>query len=76
MKELGEIQHKVNRDNRGSCNIDFYAHDCGIIWSKDKERPVFDLYYHVIEHASKLGEALRRELYDIAIHELGRTTIW
>lgn len=69
-------EYKVTKSTRHICSIDDYVHDCGVIWPKDPERPVFDIYYHVILHASKLGEALRRELYDDAIHEIGRTAMW
>lgn len=69
-------EYKVTKSTRHICSIDDYVHDCGVIWQKDLERPVFDIYYHVILHASKLGESLRRELYDDAIHEIGRTTMW
>ena len=68
--------YKVTESTRHTCSIDDYVHDCGVIWQKDPKRPVFDIYYHVILHASKLGEALRRELYDDAIHQIGRITMW
>lgn len=75
-KKIEGREYKVTENNIGSCIIDDFVQDCGTIWTKDLERPVFDLYYHLVLHASKLGEALRRQMYDDAIHELGRTTIW
>jgi NTP pyrophosphatase (non-canonical NTP hydrolase) len=68
--------YEVTAKNRASCRLDNYARDCGRIWKKDAERPVFDLYYHVALHTSKIGESLRREQYDDALHELAETTIW
>jgi NTP pyrophosphatase (non-canonical NTP hydrolase) len=76
MKTIDGRQYRVTAENRGLCSIDDYVEDCGVIWVKDPERPVSDLYYHVISHASKLGEAIRRELYDDARHQLGRLAIW
>jgi NTP pyrophosphatase (non-canonical NTP hydrolase) len=71
-----EPVHRVPLSKIGSCSIDDYVADCHTIWTKDRERPVFDIYYRVTLHGSKLGEALRLELYDDAVHELGRVTIW
>ena len=76
MKKINGREYKVTSVNRKLCTIDDYVEDCGVIWIKDPERPVSDLYYHVITHASGLGEAIRRELYDDAAHQLGRLTIW
>ena len=76
MKKIGNREFYVTVENKHTCDIDYYVHDCGVIWSKNPERPVFDIYFHIIEHACKLGEALRRELYDMAVSELGRTAMW
>lgn len=76
MKRIGGKQYKVTSINRKLCSIDDYVEDCGVIWIVDPERPVSDLYYHVVTHASALGEAIRRELYDDVVHQLGRLTIW
>lgn len=70
------MQHRVKANQIGSCSIDDWVADCNVIWPMDADRPVFDVYYRVILHGSKLGESLRRELYDETVHELGRMTIW
>jgi len=52
------------------------VHDAGLIWPADKKRSVFDLWCYVLNHAAKLGEAIRREEYAEAGHEIGRTAVW
>jgi len=76
VREIDGKQYRVDSGNHGTASVDDYVEDCGVIWVKDLERPVSDLSYHVISHASKLGEAIRQELYDDARHQLGRLTIW
>ncbi len=66
----------VTKDNYKKCSIDAWVEDTGKVWHWDEDRSVFDLYYHVVMHASNLGEALRREVYDEAAGHLGQTTIW
>lgn len=67
---------KVHQRNYQKCSIDDYVHDAGLVWPTDKQRSVFDLWCYVLNHAAKLGEAIRREEYAEAGHEIGRTTVW
>jgi NTP pyrophosphatase (non-canonical NTP hydrolase) len=66
----------VTKNNYKTCSIDAWVEDTGKVWLWDTDRSISDLYYHVVMHASNLGEALRRELYDEAAGHLGQTTIW
>lgn len=67
---------KVHQGNYRKCSIDDYVHDAGLIWPADKKRSVFDLWCYVLNHAAKLGEAIRREEYAEAGHEVGRVAVW
>jgi len=76
MKIVKGKEYFVDDQSYKTCSIDQYVHDAALIWTKDVQRPVFDVWCHVLDHASKLGEALRRELYDDAGHEVGRVAVW
>jgi len=66
----------VVKDNYASCSIDDYVSDAALIWTKDIRRPLSDMWYIVVSHAANLGEALRREEYADAGHEVGRIAVW
>lgn len=70
------LERKVVEDNYAICSIDDYVSDAALIWTKDLDRPLFDMWYIVVSHAAKLGEALRREEYADAGHEVGRIAVW
>lgn len=67
---------KVYSNNYSKCSIDDYVSDASLTWTKDIGRPMFDIWYIVVSHAANLGEALRREEYAEAGHEVGRVAVW
>jgi len=76
MKVINGKEYLVDAQSYKTGSIDNYVHDAALIWAWDVQRPVFDVWCHVLDHAARLGEALRRELYDDAGHEVGRVAVW
>ena len=57
--------------------IDDYVNDVGIVWRRhDDQRTMQDIWMQVVQHASELGELVRRTRYDEAKKQLGHIAIW
>jgi len=67
----------VTYPNRYTASIDDYISDALWIWHRDaKERTVFDLWLHVVDHCSRLVEAVRKERPKEVIDDLANTFMW
>ncbi|HET6979289.1 MAG TPA: MazG-like family protein [Pyrinomonadaceae bacterium] len=67
----------VHYENRYTASIDDYFRDVLWIWQRDStERTVFDLWFHVIDHCSRLVEAVRKERPKFVIDDLANTFMW
>lgn len=68
---------KVLRQHRHDASIDDYFFDTAAIWKRDaKERTVFDLWLHVVDHCTRLVEAVRKERPKDVMDDLADTIMW
>lgn len=68
---------KVNYKNRFKASIDDYFFDVAWTWNRDSdERTVFDLWLHVVDHCTRLVEAVRKERPREVINDLADTVMW
>lgn len=68
---------RVSYANHLRASIDDYHEDFATIWSRDAgERSVFDLWLHVVDHASRVGRAVRRQRPVEVIDDIADTTVW
>jgi len=52
---------RIKYEERANCALDVYVKNVRAIWSsRDKKRGTEDVWLHVVNHASKLGEAARK----------------
>ncbi|HWR82316.1 MAG TPA: MazG nucleotide pyrophosphohydrolase domain-containing protein [Candidatus Deferrimicrobium sp.] len=74
---MATYSFKVNNSNKSIVSIDDFFHDAAFIWHRDKkERTVFDLWLHVIDHCTRLVEAVRKEMPKKVIDDLADTIMW
>src|SRR5712692_8800742 len=67
----------VTRSTLGSASIDVYEEDILYIWGHlDGKRSLPEIWIRVVEHASRLAEAIRRDQYDRAQLELAGMAVW
>jgi len=77
MKVVKGKEYFVDDQSYKTCSIGDYVHTCCAHLSKGCPAARFRRVVSCAgPHASKLGEALRRELYDDAGHEAGRVAVW
>src|ERR1051326_4048866 len=77
MSQLAPTGLTVSYNSRYSASIDDYFSDALWIWHRDaKERTVFDLWLHVVDHCSRLVEAVRKERPKEVIDDLANTFMW
>lgn len=70
-------RRKVANETLGLVPIEDFVDDIAFIWGKnDRKRPLVDIWLHVVEHTSRLAEALRRERFDTAQLELAGVVFW
>lgn len=70
-------QRKVRLSEAPNATLDDLIHDIRIVWAKkDAQRTVYDTLLHTVNHASKLGEQVRRGEYKGVLDELGDTVMW
>jgi NTP pyrophosphatase (non-canonical NTP hydrolase) len=68
---------KVTFSNAKELTLDDHIHDIQLIWNRlDSERPIYDTWLHTVNHASKLGEQVRRGRFNKLLDELGDTVMW
>ncbi|MBA7633754.1 hypothetical protein ES703_41325 [subsurface metagenome] len=68
---------KVSLINAKELTLDDYIHDIRIVWNRlDSERSIYDTWLHTVNHASKLGEEVRRGRFDKVLNELADITMW
>ena len=71
------MKPRVTFDNFRSVSIDDYHLDFSEIWARDvAERSVFDLWLHVVDHASRIARAIRRQEPPAVIDDVADTTVW
>lgn len=72
----------VNHRNRKSVSIDKYVNDFHSIYGNylapdgEKARSVVDIWLHVVDHASRVGEEVRKLAYDEALDQLAEVAVW
>ena len=67
----------VKLEEAPNATLDDLVHDSRIVWAaKDTERTIYDTLLHMVHHASKLGEQVRRGEYQAILDELGNTVMW
>ncbi len=67
----------VTHANRLQASIDDYFREAAWIWARDaSERSVFDLWLHVVDHCSRLVEAVRKESGQEVMGHLSDTVMW
>jgi NTP pyrophosphatase (non-canonical NTP hydrolase) len=70
-------KRKVKLSEASNATLDDLIHDIRIVWAeKDTQRTIYDTLLHTVNHASKLGEQVRRGEYKGVIDELGDTVMW
>jgi len=70
-------QRKVKLSEAQNATLDDLIQDIRIVWArKDAQRTVYDTLLHTVNHASKLGEQVRRGEYKGVLDELGDTVMW
>ncbi len=70
-------QPKVKLSEAQNATLDDLIHDIRIVWAKkDAQRTIYDTLLHTVNHASKLGEQVRRGEYKGVLDELGDTVMW
>lgn len=68
---------KVREGHKYDASIDDYFDDVVWIWERDKtERSVLDLWLHVVDHCTRLVEAVRKERPRDVIDDLADTVMW
>jgi NTP pyrophosphatase (non-canonical NTP hydrolase) len=61
----------------GVLSVDEYVNIAKEVWKGiHSRRTVLDYVLHVLDHASKLGEAIRRDDADLILREIGQTANW
>jgi len=66
-----------NLEELGILSVDDYVDIVKTVWKGiHPRRKVFDYALHVLDHASKLGEAIRRENADLILGEIAETANW
>lgn len=74
---MSAFEPKVSRENRHVASIDDYFLDAAAIWQRDaQERSVFDLWLHVVDHCTRLVEAVRKERPKDVMDDLADTIMW
>lgn len=71
------MKYLINYDNHKSSSIDDYYNDFNKIWSRDfNERSAFDLWLHVVDHASRVAKAIRKQRPADVIDDIADTSVW
>lgn len=69
--------HAVDLDGYQEASFDDYYYDFSAIWKRDfQERSAFDLWLHVVDHASRVARAIRKQQPAAVIDDIADTTVW
>lgn len=72
-----QIHQIINYDNYRNASIDDFYKDFTNIWRRDlDERSIFDLWLHIVDHASRVAKAVKRENPPAIIDDIADTTVW
>lgn len=67
----------ITYDNHANAALDDYHKAFAIIWERDEsERSVFDLWFHVVDHASRIARAVRRQEPPGVVDDIADTFVW
>lgn len=70
-------RRRVNESNRANRTFDDYIHDFGLIYQHtDADRDVTDVLLNVINHTSRVSEAVRRNQSAGILQELSEVVAW
>lgn len=68
---------RIHYANRNTGTINEYYSDFAEIWARDyEERSIFDLWFHVMEHASKVANGIKLQIPSVIIDDLADTAVW
>jgi NTP pyrophosphatase (non-canonical NTP hydrolase) len=68
---------RVTLDNYLHASIDDFHEDFAAIWARDLgDRSAFDLWLHVVDHASRIARAVRRQRPPEVVDDLADTAVW
>src|SRR5260370_26701251 len=68
---------RVTFDNYESASLDDFYADFAEIWRRDAgDRSAFDLWLHIVDHASRVARAVRRQRPPEVIDDVADTTVW
>jgi NTP pyrophosphatase (non-canonical NTP hydrolase) len=72
-----QLKYRVTYSNRKTADLDDYFDDFSKIWKRDfEERSIFDLWVHVIDHASRVARAIRQQQPPLVIDDIADTAAW
>jgi NTP pyrophosphatase (non-canonical NTP hydrolase) len=72
-----QLKYRIKYSTHRDALLDDYFHDFSEIWRRDfDERSVFDLWMHVIDHASRVARAIRQQQPPMVIDDIADTTAW
>ena len=70
-------EFRISLDTAANVTLDDWIHDIRIVWTRpDAKRSVYDALLHTVNHASKLGEQVRRGEFSNVLNEVGDTVMW
>jgi len=68
---------RVTDDNYLHASIDDFHEDFAAIWVRDLgDRSTFDLWLHVVDHASRIARAIRQQRPPEVLDDLADTAVW
>jgi NTP pyrophosphatase (non-canonical NTP hydrolase) len=71
------MESRVTFDTFRDASLDDYHFDFSEIWARDLlERSVLDLWLHVVDHASRIARAIRRQEPSAVTDDIADTTVW
>src|SRR3954470_3299472 len=71
------MKPRVTFDNyRGAALDDFHV-DFACVWARDlSERTAFDLWLHVVDHASRIARGIRKQQPAVVVDDLADSIVW
>lgn len=72
-----KVKNVIDYDNHQLSSLDDYYDNFSRMWSRDyNERSALDLWLHVVDHASRVAKAIRKQQPHNVLDDIADTTIW